>query len=164
MDVELAPDVESMLKEILDVLSYSHEEWERSIGRAEAQSHEPHLMGHINEHRIICMRSRNATARAYARIWNLPDIWQKALSVGTFYVIEVLSQHYDKLPEEEKEKVLIHELLHIPKTFSGALRPHGGKIKVNGRNVGELYKIYKARKGELAAKRKEVLKRAEDMF
>lgn len=130
MDVELAPDVEDKVKEIVSVLSY----------------------GHINEYRLICMRSRNATANAYARIWNLPDIWQKALSVGTYYVIEVLSQHFDKLSEEEKEKVLIHELLHIPKTFSGALRPHGGKVKINARTVGQLYKLYKERKNELGSK------------
>jgi predicted metallopeptidase len=142
MDVELAPDVEKRVSEIVDVLSY----------------------GHINEFRIICMRSHNATAHAYARIWNLPDIWQKALSVGTFYIIEVLSQHFDPLSEEEKEKVLIHELLHIPKTFSGALRPHGGKVKINNRTVGELYKIYKERKKELAGSRETRLANAEEMF
>jgi len=143
MDVELAPDVEAKVKEIVDALSY----------------------GHINEFRIICMRSRNATARAYARIWNLPDIWQKALSVGTFYIIEVLTQHYDKLSEEEKEKVLIHELLHIPKTFSGALRPHHGMhVKINAKTVNELHRIYKERKKGLVGKRKEELKRAEAMF
>ena len=142
MDVELAPDVEALVKEIVDVLSY----------------------GHINEFRIICMRSRNATARAYARIWNLPDIWQKALSVGTFYIIEVLSQHYDKLSEEEKEKVIIHELLHIPMTFSGALRPHGGKVRINERTVGQLHRIYKERKREEGRKRESGLLLAEARF
>ena len=142
MDVEMAPDVEERVKGIIEALSY----------------------GHINEFRIICMRSRNATANAYARIWNLPDIWQKALSVGTFYIIEVVSQHYDGLSEEEKEKVLIHELLHIPKTFSGALRPHGGKVKINSKTVGQLHRIYRERKRELSSKRKEELSRAEAAF
>ena len=142
MDVELAPDVEEKVRDIIGALSY----------------------GHINEFRLICMRSRNATAHAYARIWNLPDIWQKALEVGTFYIIEVLSQHYDRLSEEEKEKVIIHELLHIPKTFSGALRPHGGKVPINARTVGQLHKIYKEKKKELNGGRSEELKRAEAMF
>lgn len=124
--VETAPDVESKVNEIIDVLSY----------------------GHMNESRIICMRSRCAIAKAYARIWNLPYIWQKALGVGTFYVIEVLSQHYDHLAEEEKEKVLIHELLHIPKTFSGALRPHGGRVKIDQKTVGRLHRLYLERKRE----------------
>jgi len=142
MDVELAPDVEVLVKEIVDVLSY----------------------GHINEFRIICMRSKNATARAYARIWNLPDIWQKALNVGTFYIIEVLSQHYDKLDEEEKKKVIIHELLHIPMTFSGALRPHNGKVKVNAKTVGQLYRIYCERKKELEGEKRKMLRLAEERF
>ena len=142
MDVELAPDVEAKVKEIVDVLSY----------------------GHINEFRLICMRSKNAKAGAYARIWNLPDIWQKALNVGTFYVIEVLSQHYDKLSSEEKEKVLIHELLHIPKTFSGALRPHDGPVKINDRTVGQLHRLYKERRRELEEKGKAKLSRSEAMF
>jgi predicted metallopeptidase len=142
MDVEMAPDVERKVSEIVGVLSY----------------------GHVNEFRIICMRSRNATARAYARIWNLPDIWQKALSVGAFYIIEVLSQHYDKLSEEGKEKVIIHELLHIPKTFSGALRPHGGRVKINSRTVGTLHKIYKEGKKELERERKERRAAAEAAF
>lgn len=142
MDVEMAPDVEGKVKEIVSVLSY----------------------GHINEFRIICMRSRNATANAYARIWNLPDIWQKALSVGTFYIIEVVSQHYDHLSEDEKDKVLIHELLHIPKTFSGALRPHGGKMKINAHTVGQLYKIYHERRHDVSSKRKEELQLAEARF
>jgi predicted metallopeptidase len=94
----------------------------------------------------------------------LPDIWQKALSVGTFYIIEVLSQHYDKLSEEEKEKVIIHELLHVPKTFSGALRPHGGKAKIDSRTVGALHKVYKERKKELERERKERLAAAEAAF
>jgi predicted metallopeptidase len=95
MDVDMAPDVEKMVSEIVDTLSYGPTEWQAAMGKAK------HQMGHINEFRIICMRSRNATASAYARIWNLPDIWQKALGVSAFYIIEVLSQHYDPLSQEK---------------------------------------------------------------
>lgn len=143
MDVEDAPDVEEKVADILSVMSE---------------------YGHVNEFRLFYMRSRNATANAYARIWNLPDIWQKALSVGTYYIIEVLSQHYDKLSDEEKEKVLIHELLHIPRTFSGALRPHGGAIKINARTVNALHKIYKEKKRGMEAEMKGRLARAEEAF
>ncbi|MCX8197727.1 MAG: putative metallopeptidase [Candidatus Micrarchaeota archaeon] len=127
MQVEMAPDVERKITDIVSALSY----------------------GHINEFRIFCMRSYNTKANAYARIWNLPKIWQKALGVGAFYIIEVVSQHYDKLPESEKEKVLIHELLHIPKTFSGALRPHGGRVRIDERAVEKLHKAYIERKKAL---------------
>ena len=60
--------------------------------------------------------------------------------------------------------MLIHELLHIPKTFSGALRPHGGKVKINARTVGQLHKIYKERKREIAKEKGARLSRAEAAF
>ena len=121
MDVVMAPDVQERIEDIVETLQ----------------------LGHINQFRLICMRSHNSKANAYARIWNLPDIWQKALSVSAFYIIEVLSESYDPLPEQEKTKVLIHELMHVPKTFSGALMPHrhvGGNI--DKKTVEKIYKKY----------------------
>lgn len=79
---------------------------------------------HMTPQNIVCMRSFDSKSDAYARIWSLPRIWQKAIGVEPHYVIEVLSQRFDKLATPQQDKVLIHELLHIPKTFSGALVPH----------------------------------------
>ncbi len=103
---------------------------------------------HIDSSRIIYMRSYGSKANAYARIWELPKIWQKALGVKPHYVIEVLSQHFDKLSQEEKEKVIIHELLHIPKKFTGGLVPHKcfGKRRVDSRHVKKLHEEYKRAK------------------
>ena len=81
-------------------------------------------MKHIDAERIKGFRSKGSKARAYARIWSLPRVWQKALGVRPHYVIEVLSEHFDKQSNQEQTKTLIHELLHIPKTFSGATKPH----------------------------------------
>ncbi len=79
---------------------------------------------YIKPRSIYAYRSNNSKTRAYARIWGLSKLWQEVLSVRPTYIIEVLSQHFDDLSEKEKNKVLLHELTHIPKNFSGALVPH----------------------------------------
>lgn len=98
---------------------------------------------HIDMSRIHCYRTTGATVRAYARTWAFPKIFQRALSIQPAYVIEVVSNYYDKLDEDKKKKVLIHELLHIPKNFSGALLPH----RTGTRNLksleNKLFKEYK---------------------
>ena len=73
---------------------------------------------------VHCFRSTNSHARAYARIWGLGQIWQIALGQRPAYIIEVLSENFDKLSFRRKDEVLLHELAHIPKNFSGALKPH----------------------------------------
>ena len=85
--------------------------------------------------KIFFFRSTGSKARAYARIWGLPRIWQQALVQEPAYVIEVISEKFDKLPEKEKDHVLMHELAHIPQTFSGSLVPHfkRGKRKFHDR-------------------------------
>jgi len=78
-----------------------------------------------------------------ARIWGLSRIWQKALGIKSHYIIEVLYPNFDKLSKEDQEKTLLHELLHIPKKFSGGLVPHKcfGK-RIDKKRVEELYKKY----------------------
>ncbi len=81
-------------------------------------------LNYISSGRIFCFRSFGSKSRATARIWSLPRIWQKALKTKPGYCIEVISERFDKMSLAEKEKVLIHELKHIPKNFSGALLGH----------------------------------------
>jgi predicted metallopeptidase len=81
--------------------------------------------------RIFCFRSENANTRAYARIWGLSRIWQDALKIPPSYIIEVVSEKFDKLSDLEKDKVLLHEIAHIPNNFSGALVPHIRRGKRN---------------------------------
>ena len=95
---------------------------------------------HVNAGRVFCYRTTGSSARAYARIWAFPKIFQEVLAVEPAYVIEVLSEKYDKLGPEEKTKVLIHELLHIPKNFSGSLLPHTYGNKQIHKEVERLYK------------------------
>lgn len=81
-------------------------------------------LNYINAKRIFFYRSDGSKARAYARTWGLPALWQNALKVEPGYIIEVISKHFDNLSTSEQDKVLLHEISHIPKTFSGALTPH----------------------------------------
>lgn len=99
---------------------------------------------HIDCKRIICFRSEGSSSRARARIWSFPKVWQQALNLPPHYVIEVLSQYFDKLSTDDKSRVLIHELLHIPKNFSGSLVPHRGRHhRIDSRRVEGLFQQLK---------------------
>lgn len=78
----------------------------------------------VNLDRVYCVRSNNSSARAYARIWGMSRIWQETLKIPPSYCIEVLSEKYDHLPQRKRAEILLHEIAHIPKNFSGALVPH----------------------------------------
>lgn len=98
---------------------------------------------HIRSNHVHVFRTSGSKARAYARIWAFPKIFQEVLSVPPAYVIEVLSEKFDKLSDESKTKVLIHELLHIPKNFSGSLLPHRGRGRRLDREVDRLFRLMK---------------------
>ena len=100
-------------------------------------------MPHVDTKRIFCYRTIGSKSRSYARIWSFPKIFQDALDLEPAYVIEVLAKYYDKLNEDEKAKVLIHELLHIPKNFSGALIPHVTRSRHLGKTANLLFNEYK---------------------
>lgn len=113
---EVAPDVQEMLEDIVRHLQDD--------------------FSHVDTNRVLCYRSKGSTANIYARIWSFPGIWQAALGVEAHYVIEVV-ERFDRESRAEQEKTLIHELMHIPKTFSGNLVPHkcfGKTIDCNSEN------------------------------
>lgn len=84
---------------------------------------------HVVPQFVFCVRSRGSKAkRTIARIHGLGKIWQGVMNIPPSYTIEVISEIFDKLPPEEKEKTLIHELMHIPGGFSGGFRPHKGYV------------------------------------
>jgi predicted metallopeptidase len=93
---------------------------------------------HVKMDDVHCFRSHGSGSRGtIARCHALSKVWQSALKTRAAYIIEVLSERYDKLSDEEKTKVLIHELLHIPKSFGGGFRHHDFACR---RNVELLYK------------------------
>ncbi len=118
-----APDVKQLVDKIVDNLDLSH----------------------VVSQSVHCYRSKGSKSkRIIARIHGLGRIWQTALGLPPAYVIEVLSERYDRLTQEDKEKTVIHELLHIPKGFKGGFRPHKGYI--SRKRVEKLHKEYTKRK------------------
>jgi predicted metallopeptidase len=120
---EKAPDVKRDVAQILNFLDL------------------PYIKGN----KIFCYRTSGSKSRSYARIWSFPKIFQDALGLEPAYVIEVLARHYDKLDPQEKIKVLIHELLHIPRNFSGALVPHITQSRHLHKAADSLYDEYRRR-------------------
>lgn len=94
---------------------------------------------YINPKQIYCIRSFDAKTRAYARIWGMAKLFKEVCGIEPHYIIEVNAKRFDKMPKREQIKTLIHELMHIPKTFSGALLAHRGRYhRINDREVEKI--------------------------
>ena len=125
MKYELAKDINKQVKFLVNSLS----------------------LNYIKTKNIHCIRSFDAKTRAYARIWGMAKLFSEVAGLEPHYIIEVVSKRFDKLTEREKMKTLIHELLHIPKTFSGALLDHHHpSAPVNHSRTMQLWKDYKRKK------------------
>lgn len=94
---------------------------------------------HLKPAYIHCIRSYDAKTRAYARIWGMSRLFKEVAGINPNYIIEVIDKRFSKLSEREQIKTLIHELMHIPKTFSGALLSHRGPHHaINDREVEKI--------------------------
>jgi predicted metallopeptidase len=90
--------------------------------------------------RIACIESSGSKAkRTIARCHALPRVMQTALGKKAHYVIEVISEQFQKLSREQQDKTLIHELMHIPKAFGGGFRQHD---YVCTKNVDKMYERF----------------------
>lgn len=119
INYEKAPDVEAIAEKIIATLQ----------------------MNHIDPIRLHYYRSKGSKSkRVQARIHGMGRIWFEALTMQPHYIIEVISEEYDRLAQREKEKVVIHELMHIPSKFSGGFVPHKGRI--TKRSVEKLHCEY----------------------
>lgn len=124
MDFFRAPDLDRLIKQIVETLG----------------------MNHIKPDQVVAFRSKGSRARISARIYSMPRIWQQALGVKPHYCIEFLCEAFDRMDQDDQLRIIIHELMHIPKTFSGALVPHRGKGRrhqVTARKVEKLLKEFK---------------------
>lgn len=117
MKYEFAPDIQEIAEEISRL-----------------------LFPHIRIGFFKCIRGYgSSTKRTIARCHGLGKVFQKAMGIQAFYVLEFLSERFDKMDKEEQVKVIIHELMHIPKAFGGGFRHHD---HVTDRNVNKHYQIY----------------------
>jgi len=99
------------------------------------------LFPHVRLESLSCIRSFGSSSRGtVARCHSLGKAMQLGMGIKRgFYVIEVISKKFDKLSEREKIKILIHELMHIPKSFGGGFRHHD---YVCEKNVEREYQRY----------------------
>ena len=101
-------------------------------------------MNHIDLDRIGCLRSfGSSTRRTIARCHALGKVMQMAMKTKAFYTIEFL-ERFDKMSKDDQDKVIIHELMHVPKTFGGGFRQHDFVCEDN---IDNLYMKFRQLKG-----------------
>jgi predicted metallopeptidase len=104
------------------------------------------LFPHIDISNVKCFRSYGTNSRGtIARCHGLPKVMQKAIGIKAIYVLEFLTERFEKFNKEEQVKVIIHELMHIPKSFGGGFKHHDF---VTEKNVNRCYAEYKKRLDE----------------
>jgi predicted metallopeptidase len=97
------------------------------------------LFPHVKIENVKCFRSFGSSSRrTIARCHTIGKLMQKAIGVRPHYALEFLSERFDKLGKEEQIKVIIHELMHIPKTFGGGFKHHDW---VTEKNVNKMFKL-----------------------
>ena len=101
-------------------------------------------LNHINLDKVVCVRSYgSSTKRVIARCHGMSKVLQIAMRTKAFYVLEFLSERFDKLDDKEQEKTIIHELMHIPKNFGGGFRHHNHVSEENIKSIQERYRKMK---------------------
>ena len=100
-------------------------------------------LSHVDISRVRCLRSKgSSTRRTIARCHTIGKVMQKAIGIGAWYAIEFL-EPFEKLDFREQNKVILHELMHIPKSFGGGFRHHDF---VCDKNVDILYEKFESLK------------------
>lgn len=102
------------------------------------------LFPHVDMTRTKCFRSYGSSSDGtIARCHALGKLLQEAIGIRAVYALEFISERFDKLNPEEQIKVIIHELMHIPKTFGGGFRHHDFVCE---KNININYRAYKEKK------------------
>jgi predicted metallopeptidase len=115
-----APDIEQRARHIAETLEIKHD-----------------------FSRIHFVRSKGSQSkRTLARCHGMPRVLQAAFNTKAHYVIEVISENFDSLSQDEQTKTILHELMHVPKSMGGGFRHHDFVCRGN---VDKLHKLYKQR-------------------
>jgi len=98
-------------------------------------------LNHIDLDRVVCVKSYGSSAkRIIARCHGMSKVLQIAMRMKAFYVLEFISERFDKLDDKEQEETIIHELMHIPKNFGGGFRHHDHVSEGNVKSMQEQYR------------------------
>jgi predicted metallopeptidase len=98
-------------------------------------------LDHIVLDKVVCVRSYGSSAkRVIARCHGMSKVLQIAMGMKAFYVLEFLSERFDRLNHKEQEETIIHELMHIPKNFGGGFRHHDHVSEGNIKSMQEQYR------------------------
>ena len=120
MKYEKAEDIQNRMKEIVEKLR----------------------MEHVKMGDVVCVRSFGSKSRGtIARCHGLNKVMQLGLDRKGFYILEFLHEKFDRLHEDEKVKIIIHELMHIPLSFGGGFKYHN---YVCERNIEKLFRQFKS--------------------
>ena len=104
------------------------------------------LFPHVDVLRVKCFRSYGSSSRnTLARCHTIGKLVQKALGIKAHYVIEFINENFEKCDENEKLRIIIHELMHIPKSFGGGFKHHDYMCD---KNINFFYKKYVSMKNE----------------
>ena len=126
-----APDIREKIDEIIEFLRFDH----------------------VKSGNVYCIRSRGSQSRrTLARIHGLGRIWQLAMGIEATYIIEVISEQFDPLSRDGQDRVLVHELMHIPHGFQGGFRHH--KDHVTSENVDVWFRRLQEKRRDLSRLRK----------
>jgi len=100
--------------------------------------------------KIAVVKSRGSkTRRTIARIHSIGKVMM--LGMGhkkSFYVIELISEKFDKQSKEDQLETIIHELMHIPASFGGGFRHHNMVCRRNVKIEFERYMNLKKNREE----------------
>lgn len=98
------------------------------------------LFPHIKTSRIKCFRSYESSVKGIVgRCHALSGFMQKAMDCDAFYALEFFAEKFNEMSTEEKVKIVIHQLMHVPKSAGRDFNRHD---IVTDENVKRAYGDY----------------------